>query len=108
MPGLHAQLTSTELTSALDATGTLLKLEPYIDRLTYTKISTLHTDLAAEQALRASGRIRPAAPAGPCAPGTSTAQPGTVRAPVPAILDLTVFALAIYAGPSPAAITARL
>jgi hypothetical protein len=49
MPGLHAQLTTTELTSALDATETLLKLEPYIDRLTYTKISTLHADLTTEQ-----------------------------------------------------------
>lgn len=49
MPGLHAQLTTTELTSALDATETLLKLGPYIDRLTYTKISTLHTDLTTEQ-----------------------------------------------------------
>jgi hypothetical protein len=49
MPGLHAQLTSSELSGALDATETLLKLEPYIDRLTYTKISTLHADLTAEQ-----------------------------------------------------------
>lgn len=49
MPGLHAQLTSSELADALDATETLLKLEPYIDRLTYTKISTLHADLTAEQ-----------------------------------------------------------
>ena len=49
MPGLHAQLTTTELTSALDATETLLKLEPYIDRMTYTKISTLHADLSTEQ-----------------------------------------------------------
>jgi hypothetical protein len=53
MPGLHAQLTTTELTSALDATQTLLKLEPYIDRLTYTKISTLRADLTAEQDDRA-------------------------------------------------------
>jgi hypothetical protein len=53
MPGLHAQLTSSELTGALDATQTLLKLEPYIDRLTYTKISILHTDLTAEQDDRA-------------------------------------------------------
>ena len=53
MPGLHAQLTTTELTSALDATRTLLKLEPYIDRLTYTKISTLRADLTAEQDDRA-------------------------------------------------------
>jgi hypothetical protein len=53
MPGLHAQLTSTELTSALAATQTLLKLEPYLDRLTYTKISTLHADLTAEQDDRA-------------------------------------------------------
>jgi hypothetical protein len=51
MPGLHAQL--TELTGVLDATETLLKLEPYIDRLTYTKISTLHADLTAEQEDRA-------------------------------------------------------
>jgi hypothetical protein len=49
MPGLHVQLTTTELTSALDATEALLKLEPYIERLTYTKISILHADLAAEQ-----------------------------------------------------------
>jgi hypothetical protein len=49
MPGLHAQLTSSELSSALDATQTLLKLEPYIDRLTYAKVSILHADLGAEQ-----------------------------------------------------------
>lgn len=53
MPGLHAQLTSTELTNALDATETLLKLGPYIDRLVYVKISTLHADLVAEQEDRA-------------------------------------------------------
>ena len=53
MPGLHAQLTSTELTNALGATGTLLKLEPYLDRLTYAKISTLHADLSSEQDDRA-------------------------------------------------------
>jgi hypothetical protein len=53
MPGLHAQLTSSELTGALDATQTLLKLEPYIDPLTYTKISILRTDLTAEQDDRA-------------------------------------------------------
>jgi hypothetical protein len=53
MPGLHGQLTSTELTSALAATQTLLKLEPYLDRLTCTKISTLHADLTAEQDDRA-------------------------------------------------------
>jgi hypothetical protein len=41
------------MTGALDATETLLKLEPYIDRLTYTKISTLHADLTAEQEERA-------------------------------------------------------
>jgi hypothetical protein len=53
MPGLHAQLTSTELTSALDATERLLRLEPYIDRLTYAKIGTLNADLTAEQEDRA-------------------------------------------------------
>ena len=49
MPGLHAQLTSTELNNALNATRTLFKLEPYIDRLTYTRINTLHADLTSEQ-----------------------------------------------------------
>jgi hypothetical protein len=49
MPGLHGQLTTTELTGALDATQTLLKLEPYLDRTTYAKVSTLHADLTAEQ-----------------------------------------------------------
>jgi hypothetical protein len=53
MPGLHAQLTSSELTSALDATSKLLKLQPYIDRLTYAKITTLHADLTAEHDDRA-------------------------------------------------------
>jgi hypothetical protein len=53
MPGLHAQLTSTELASALDATHTLLKLEPYLDRLAYAKISTLHAELTAEHDDRA-------------------------------------------------------
>lgn len=48
MPGLHAQLTSTELDHALAATDTLMKLEPYLDRLTFAKISTLHADLTAE------------------------------------------------------------
>jgi hypothetical protein len=59
MPGLHGQLTSTELTSALGATETLLKLEPYIDRLTYTKISTLHADLTAEQTTAPGSLARP-------------------------------------------------
>lgn len=53
MPGLHAQLTTAELTGALDATQTLLKLEPYLDRGTYAKVSTLHADLTAEQDDRA-------------------------------------------------------
>jgi hypothetical protein len=52
MPGLHIQLTSSELTSALDATEALLKLEPYIERATYVKISTLHADLVNEQESR--------------------------------------------------------
>ncbi len=49
MPGLHAQLTTAELTKALNATEMLLKLEAYIDRLTYAKVSALHADLTAEQ-----------------------------------------------------------
>jgi hypothetical protein len=53
MPGFHGQMTTTELTNALAATGTLLKLEPYIDQPTYVKISTLHADLTAEQEDRA-------------------------------------------------------
>jgi hypothetical protein len=53
MPGHHVQLTSTELTSALGAAETLMRLEPYLDRETYVKISTLHADLTAEQEDRA-------------------------------------------------------
>jgi hypothetical protein len=53
MPGLHGQMTSAELTAALDAAGTLLKLETFIDRMTFVKISTLHADLEAEQDDRA-------------------------------------------------------
>ena len=49
MPGFHIQLTSTELAGALGATETLMKLETYLDRETYLKISTLHADLTAEQ-----------------------------------------------------------
>jgi hypothetical protein len=54
MPGLHAQLTSTELTRALGACDTLIALEPYLDRLTWAKITTLHADLTAEQHDRAT------------------------------------------------------
>lgn len=53
MPGLHGQLTSTELAKAIDATETLCEFEPYIDRMTHVKISTLHADLLAEQEDRA-------------------------------------------------------
>jgi hypothetical protein len=58
MPGLHGQLTSTELTSALNATEALLKLEPYIDRLAYAKISTLHADLVTEREDRDAARAQ--------------------------------------------------
>ena len=60
MPGMHGQLTTAELDKALAATGTLLGLEPYIDRLTYAKISALDADLKAEQQERA-GHASPAA-----------------------------------------------
>lgn len=49
MPGLHGQLTSGELANALAACHTLTALEPYLDRLTHVKISTLCADLTAEQ-----------------------------------------------------------
>jgi hypothetical protein len=49
MPGHHVQLTTTELTGALGAAETLMRLEPYLDRETFVKISTLHADLTAEQ-----------------------------------------------------------
>jgi hypothetical protein len=49
MPGLHGQLTSTELTNALTACDTLIGLSPYLDQMTTIKISTLHADLTAEQ-----------------------------------------------------------
>jgi hypothetical protein len=53
MPGLHAQLTSSELARAIQATQTLCSLEPYIDRLTWVKIDTLRADLLAEREDRA-------------------------------------------------------
>jgi hypothetical protein len=49
MPGLHGQLTSTELTNALAACDTLAALSPYLDQMTNIKISTLHADLTTEQ-----------------------------------------------------------
>jgi hypothetical protein len=49
MPGLHGQLTSTELASALTACDTLIGLSPYLDQMTTIKITALHADLAAEQ-----------------------------------------------------------
>jgi hypothetical protein len=49
MPGLHGQLTSTELTSALTACDTLIGLAPYLDHMTNVKVSTLRADLITEQ-----------------------------------------------------------
>ena len=56
MPGLHGQLTSTELTNALTACDTLIALAPYLDQMTNIKISTLHADLAAEDDDRTRAR----------------------------------------------------
>jgi hypothetical protein len=53
MPGIHGQLTSSELTRAIDAAETLLNLEPYLERTVYIKLSTLRADLEAEQTDRA-------------------------------------------------------
>jgi hypothetical protein len=60
MPGLHGQLTSTELTNALAACDTLTALEPYIDKMTHIKISILRAALAAEDQdrTRASAEAR--------------------------------------------------
>ncbi|MGD0606457.1 MAG: hypothetical protein ABSA53_23095 [Streptosporangiaceae bacterium] len=60
MPGLHGQLTSTELTNALAACDTLTALEPYIDKMTHIKISALRAGLAAEHQdrTRASAEAR--------------------------------------------------
>jgi hypothetical protein len=58
MPGLHGQLTSTELTNALAACDTLTALEPYIDRMTHLKISTLRAGLTTEQEDRNRARAR--------------------------------------------------
>lgn len=58
MPGLHGQLTSTELTNALAACKTLMGLEPYIDRMTHIKISTLRSDLTNEQEDRNRARAK--------------------------------------------------
>lgn len=49
MPGLHGQLTTAELTSALTACDTLIGLSPYLDQMTNLKITTLRADLTAEQ-----------------------------------------------------------
>jgi hypothetical protein len=57
MPGLHGQLTSTELTNALAACETLMALEPYIDRMTHVKISMLRADLTAEKEDRDHARL---------------------------------------------------
>jgi hypothetical protein len=48
MPGLHGQLTSTELTNALTACDTLIALSPYLDQMTNIKITTLRADLTTE------------------------------------------------------------
>jgi hypothetical protein len=56
MPGLHGQLTSTELTNALAACDTLTALEPYIDKMTHIKISILRAGLATEHQDRTRAR----------------------------------------------------
>lgn len=56
MPGLHVQLTSHELSRAIDATETLMGLEQFFDRLTVAKISSLHSDLKAEREDRDKAR----------------------------------------------------
>jgi hypothetical protein len=56
MPGLHGQLTSTELTNALAACDTLTALEPYIDKMTHLKIRILRAGLATEEEGRTRAR----------------------------------------------------
>ena len=58
MPGLHGQLTSTELTNALAACDTLIALAPYLGQMTRITISTLHTDLTTEQEDRHRARTK--------------------------------------------------
>jgi len=57
MPGLHGQLTTTELTNALTACDTLTGLAPYLDQMTNLKVSTLRADLITEQQDRHHARI---------------------------------------------------
>jgi hypothetical protein len=63
MPGLHGQLTSTELADAIDATEVLYNLGPYLERMTYIKIGTLRADLQAEREDRDKTRAQAGADA---------------------------------------------
>jgi hypothetical protein len=49
MPGAHAQLTSSELDRAIEASTYLCGLEEFIDRPTWLKIETLKNDLTVER-----------------------------------------------------------
>lgn len=56
MPGLHGQLTTTELANALTACDTLIGLSPYLDQMTNLKVSTLRANLVTEQQDRRHAR----------------------------------------------------
>ena len=73
MAGMHGQLTTSELDKALAATGTLLELEPCLDRLTFVHVRTLDTDLKAEQDEREQARAQAVADAR----ATAAALPGS-------------------------------
>jgi hypothetical protein len=49
MSGNLGQLTSSELTDAIEAVEVLYKLGQYLDRMAYVRIGTLRADLAVER-----------------------------------------------------------
>lgn len=60
MPGQRLdQLTSTELRDALSAVDTLYRIEEYLDRGFFVKLSTLRADLEAQKEDRSHRKVVP-------------------------------------------------
>jgi hypothetical protein len=63
MSAKMGQLTSSELTDAIEAVEVLYKLGAYFDRMTYVRIGTLRADLTAEREDRDEARAQATADA---------------------------------------------